>query len=269
MMASRRPDELFPAVREKVIDLHGLTIDMSGKQIHFDEYDHFAFMSLSFLSAQIEHTGSLLVLIKNQEYRDATLIARCMIEGLAQLVWARSDAQERGRRWRAFSYVTDWRKARRLLAIGKGVDDGQHQQIETAIKTLGDEFLTRKAANAKREGKPLPDDPYCENWTGHPISKLLEKVGAEVLYKTHYKSFSAWHHWSPEGIGPTIKRSGAHVEFRSPSVDEAVRSLVVAFQCLFQTADMVNQHLALGFGGRLTELRKKYIELLGAAPTGE
>ena len=54
--------------------------------------DDFGFMSLCFLSKQIDHAYSLERL---SPLKDTVLVSRCMFEGLSQLIWAAQDMKNR------------------------------------------------------------------------------------------------------------------------------------------------------------------------------
>src|SRR5688572_9248803 len=68
----------------------------------FDRDNDLAFMTLTFAGRQIEHARSVLVLGSSL---DTALIARSMLEGLSQLLWASQEPEDRPLRWRAFVYV--------------------------------------------------------------------------------------------------------------------------------------------------------------------
>ncbi len=71
------------------------------------ESDDFGFMVVNFLNKQITHSESLLLLVPRI---DTSLIARTMFDGLVQLYWASQNPSSRGRQWRAFALVQDWRR---------------------------------------------------------------------------------------------------------------------------------------------------------------
>ncbi len=74
----------LPGLREWVKRLLSSADEMSPKiaDIQYSEEDHLSFMTLCFLSKQIDHLRSIDKLIPS---RDAILVARTMIEGLCQL----------------------------------------------------------------------------------------------------------------------------------------------------------------------------------------
>src|SRR5688572_11319416 len=82
--ARQRAQRDLPRLRQSVKELLALAHEIT-ENVAYSEKDHLAFMALCFLSKQIDHTQSVLALIPS---RDVILIARSMIEGLCQLLWA-------------------------------------------------------------------------------------------------------------------------------------------------------------------------------------
>jgi len=249
----------IPGLRRWVNELLVLLREMMQEPVSYTEEDHFGFMALCFLSKQIEHISSILILVDNEQGRDAELIARSMIEGLGQLLWAANDAQRRALRWRAFAWIHDWRTMNAQNAAGEPVDQNRRAEINTALAQYGDQFLTRRARRHRQTDMPLPSDPYCQNWTGHNYSQILDSVQGQPLRQKLYKPFSAWHHWSPGGLGAAIVRDCNGVTFPPPSPAASATALATGFQCSMQTAELVDSHLGLGFHTRIADLREGYI----------
>ena len=87
--------------------------------------DHLGFMALCFLVRQTNHIQSIVKLIPN---RDSILIARSMVEGLYQLLWAAQEPTKRPLKWRVFAYVHDWRLLQKKIACGELIDPNQQQK---------------------------------------------------------------------------------------------------------------------------------------------
>lgn len=85
---------------------------------------------------------------------DSILIARSMLEGLSQLLWAAQAPEERPLRWRTFSFVLDWRLMRKRMAAGEAVTEDQRATIENGLKEHGRYFLTstRDPRESSRSG---------------------------------------------------------------------------------------------------------------------
>lgn len=244
----------LPGLYEWLKRLLQVASEIQGVQ--YSEDDHFAFMALSFLGKQVDHTRSIFALDNG---RDVGLIARSMLEGMCQLLWAANDSDARALRWRAFAWVHDWRMMQAKIQAGETVKVADQSLVEKNIQQYGSQFLTKKAQKAQQQGTPLPADPYCDNWTGHTIREIFESVGATVLYLKVYKAFSDWHHWSPGGIGTALSHQEDQTIYSSTSLADTATALATTFQCLLQTVEVVDKHLKLGKASKISKLKDEYI----------
>ena len=208
----------------------------------YDDDDHMAFMGLSFVCKQIEHLGSMLQLAGR---RDIALIARSMLEGWWQILYASKSPEERAQKWRLFVHVHDWRTMRMQETLGISILEEDRHRIEANLSIHGDNYLRPSACNAKARGKPMPEDPYCDNWTCTSIWAVAtdEERDGELQYQLLYKPFCDWHHWSPGGLGSALTRTDTAVDYCAPNNRDTEKALATGFLCLFQTADVVQRHL--------------------------
>ena len=97
----------LPGLREWVKRLLSLAEEMTQlvADVPYSEEDHLSLMAWCFLSKQIDHLRSVDKLIPS---RDAILVARTIIEGLCQLLWAAQEPATRPFQWRAFAWVQKW-----------------------------------------------------------------------------------------------------------------------------------------------------------------
>lgn len=252
----QRAERDLPGLRQWVDRLLTLAHEMTDNVRH-SENDHLAFMAVCFLVKQIDHTRSILALIPS---RDVILIARSMIEGLCQLLWAARDPDVLPFRWRAFAWVHDWRVMQAKIATGEPADPERRAAIEVAVRTYGDQFLTTKARKALDKSASPSADPYHKDWRiGRGIRQICESVGGGDLYRKLYAPFSDWQHWGAGGFGKTMVRQGDRIVYSSLSPTDAVTALATAFQCLFQTVELVDEHLGIGLTSKISELRDGYI----------
>jgi hypothetical protein len=214
-------------------------------------------MTLCFLSKQVDHLQSILTLTPR---RDVILIARSMIEGLCQLLWAAEAPAILPLQWRAFAWVHDWRVMQGKIKQGQPVDPERHTAIEDALRKYGDQFLTKKAKEAQGRGDALPSDPYHNNWRcGRQIRQICQSVGGDDLYEKIYGPFSDWHHWGVSGLGETIRRQRNRIVYLTLSPSKAVAALACGFQCLLQTVELTDKHLSLSFASRISKVRDGYV----------
>ena len=238
----------------KLLDLANETVE--GAECLDD--DHLGFMALCFLSRQIDHSQSIVTLVPN---RDATLIARSMIEGLCQLLWAAEEPMERPLKWRAFAYIHDWRLQQVKIDRGESIDPNQQKSNELGIQEYSKLFYTKEALSSIRKKLPLPSDPYHKTWTcGTQIKQICDCVGAGHLHKEIYSSFSDWHHWGTAGIGETLSWNEYKVTFSSSSSSDSAMALATGFQCLLQTFELTNEHLSFTKESQIDSIRDGYIK---------
>jgi hypothetical protein len=122
-----------------------------------DVTDHMGFMGLCFMSKQIEHLRSICLLIDGHQYRDANLISRVMIEGTARLYWAGLKQPDRPLRWRAYSWVEEFRKS-----YDKEIASTDKAEIDCQLETYCRCFLKLNASR-KPQNQIEPSD-YCNGW---------------------------------------------------------------------------------------------------------
>lgn len=252
------PEKLFVRDPREVPFLHEqvrkvlVLADQASRSIPIREDDDFGFMTIQFLYKQIQHTESLLSLVPR---RDAGLIARTMIDGLYQLLWASHAPDDRAKRWRSYSIIHDWRLIQGRLKEGIAVDQADIQKNEASMKAFGGLHRLKKS-------KPNSSDPYHKNWHGGvSLADMADVVGRE-LYDGPYAELSDWEHWGVSGIGEAISREGNHVVVNTNSERVAGLSLLAAFQCLLQTLEVANAHLSLSIADAVHDLGKNFRETL-------
>lgn len=229
------------------------------QDVEYREDDHLGFMGLCFLSRQIDHLQCMDILT---HHRDAMLIARSMIEGLCMVKWASLIAHERPLKWRAFSYIHDWRILRLKVASGEAVDPVQQNKIESGLAEYGHLFYTIEARRAQGEGRELPNDPYHKDWKcGIQIRQICESVGGGDLHREIYSTFSDWHHWGSATMAESLSLSEDKVLYTASSASKSAMALATGFQCLLETVELVNQHLGLGQELQLSAIHDEYLAL--------
>jgi hypothetical protein len=246
----RDPREV-PFLQGQVREVFALA-DQASRGIQIREDDDFGFMTIQFLYKQMQHTESVLSLIPR---RDAGLIARTMIDGLYQFLWASREPGERAKRWRSFSIIYDWRMIQRQLREGIAVDEADIRKNAAGIEAFGDLHRLKKL-------RPNSPDPYHRKWCGGvSLADMADVVGRE-LYDYPYSELSDWEHWGVSGIGEAISREGNHAVVNTNSERVAGLSLLAAFQCLLQTLEVADAHLSLKITNAIHNLEKSFRETL-------
>ena len=211
--------------------------------------------TLCYLSKQIDHAESALLL---GDSPDTVLIVRAMLEGLCQLKWAAQVPAERAKRWHDFAWVHDWRAMRVREAQGEPVDLVTARMIHDGLQNTREQFFTRRAAAAAAKGCPLPRDPFHSNWTGMSVDQVFAAVGADELYVV-YKSFSDWQHWSLGGIGRSLSSTDDGMNYAAYRTGWDLPALAITFQCLWETVQLVNDHIGLSHGPHLQQLHEGWV----------
>ncbi len=219
--------------------------------------DDFGFMTIQFLYKQVQHGDSILLLVPR---RDAGLIARTMIEGLYQLLWALHAPAERARLWRSFSIIHDWRLLQTRLKEGIPVDEADLIMNEAGLKEFGD---------LHRLKNPNLPDPYHKKWRGAvSLSNMADVVGRDLYDGAYgdgpYVQLSDWEHWGVSGIGDSISRENDHFLVKVNSDRVTGLSLLAAFQCLLQTLEVADAHLSLHMTDTIQTFRTDFIDTLNS-----
>ena len=102
-----------------------------------------------------------------------------------------------------------------------------------------------------KKPKPGSSDPYHRKWQGAvTLSEMAGVVGRE-LYDGPYAELSDWEHWGVSGIGESISRKDNHLIVDTHSDRVAGLALLALFQCLAQTLQVVDIHLAMNLAEKL------------------
>jgi len=247
----RRDPRENPFMQNQLRGLIALA-DEASRSVPVREDDDFGVMAIHFLYKQMQHAESVLFLVPR---RDACLVARPMIEGLYQLLWASAPQTERAKRWRSFSIIQDWRLIQSRLQEGISVDDVDIRKNEAGLRVFG---------SLHRSKKPKPSDPYAKNWLGGvTLAEMADSAGRE-LYDISYVELSDWEHWGLSGIGDSISREDNRVLVNAASERLSGLSLLTACQCLHRTLEIVDAHLSLDVMDKVTTFRTTFAETLNS-----
>jgi len=249
-------DRDIPILTALVREIAALCDRVQGASI--PPNDRFAEMCLLFMSTQAEHAEALLTLVKIRS-RDAKLIARAMAEGMAMLRWACASPTERGPLWSAYSLVQGWKAAK---ASG---DSTQVAEIEARAELQW--FLTRDAKERIAAGDPPKVNPFVHVWYKGSLRDLFDGIDPR-FYEPVYSDFAEYHHWSPRGLAPAVKREGASLGHYPAQPNELAQSLAVGFHSLYDLLTDANRYLKLGLEedlARLLERHPAYSEIVAAA----
>jgi len=242
--------------------LLNLTKEMTKNGIEYNLNDNFAVMLLGFFSKQEEHMKVISLLVEYGYERDAELNARSMIEGLILIKWTYQNPKDRSFLWYYFPCILAWRRMQERINNGEKIEQKEGDLINQNINSYGEKFYIKKAREhyESKTSEPFKGDPYFKKWYGSDFAYLVQQVnGAEVLYKNFYRPFSDWHHWNPMGLWQALERDKKTniFSYSLSSIVSLTNTLVVGFECLIQTAEVVNHYFNLRFDTKLKNLAEE------------
>jgi len=214
--------------------------------------DHAAFMSYTFAAKQVEHFGTLGILVDAERYADAQIIARVMLEGAALLDWALKEPAVRPKEWCAFALVLDLRLLREKQNRGESIPDGLEQDLRERLCNEAGRFMK------KGESDPLSPGSYVQRWPRLTASELVAKYDPGL--GPIYAGLSSWVHWSPRGIGEGVERDGDRVRIDWSNRRSGTLAMASGFQSCGHTCRLLAKHCNLPQEGDLQALLQECVE---------
>ncbi|HCY74340.1 MAG TPA: hypothetical protein DHV28_00330 [Ignavibacteriales bacterium] len=237
--------------------------EVISSEIKFDPNDHFAFMSLSFLTKQIEHCRSIMILISGKQYSDSMIIARTMLEGLIIIAWChKNNPNHYGDLWSRYAVVADYK-----LYLKKNKSEISPEianDIFARLDYYGSIFLTKKARKIKDTSLSPSQYSFTNKWLideqGNEIkiSRMFEEIDGHL--QNVYRDISGWIHWDISSIGQNIKHNAGIVQIAANNLNDGALALAIAFQSLFGLLEMVDFNLGLGFKPKFETIRLVYLQ---------
>jgi hypothetical protein len=238
--SSKVPDELREILRTYSIghfrviaeDLCAIADAAFQPPIFYDADDYWQIMVLGFATKQTEHCRALLELIGRGFDRDAFLLSRTMLDGLAQITYAQLESRERGALWYWFGVIEDYFL---LRASPLRLDD----DLETAqdlMQTHGRNYLTSKGKEAIGRGKSVLDlerGCFRDKWYLTNIRNQLAATDREDFYTKFYKPSSDWIHWGSNCLHGALTLHGTRVSgFTKDDPPSKASALLIACESL-------------------------------------
>jgi hypothetical protein len=108
---------------------------------------------------------------------------------------------------------------------------------------------------------PSPRNLYRSKWIDQNVYERCREVKGDLLYEKIYREASQWIHWTVKGMSPAIRRDGLTFRYyANTSVDMGATALASGFQCLFESAKLLNTHLKLEYNDKLNDIITEYGE---------
>jgi hypothetical protein len=254
------PPEKFNNLRRFTDELLTIGQTVFRDRVKCPDADHLGMMSITFSAKQAEHMLSVQTLVDARRFADASVIARVMLEGLALLIWSNRAPDERPRAWRAYSLVFDLQTLRSKQATGMMLDADVEQDLLDRLTHEASQFL-------RQGGDPTDPASYKARWhlddegKGLRITDILKDLNDPKLVDL-YGELSNWIHWNAKGIGSGLKRDGDLVRIDWSAQYRGALALAVGFQSLFQSLEVLDSRLHLGYAEKLDDLRRRYVAAL-------
>jgi hypothetical protein len=239
-------------------------------EIPFDHRDDWHFLQFCFLGKQVQHTENILKLNGD---RDAWIVGKAMLEGYFQwLHILANDTRELSERWRAFVLVSDWRKKKKRIERGESIGQPTSDEIDGLLQGYSGEFLTEQARKALGEGKPLPEDPYVNNWLGKSVREIFFSLASHGIdqkdidrFYNVYNHFSEWSHWSVAGVGRGIRTDehGLITSWVTGAKEEYFEVIKIAFMCLIKLEIGIASQFKPDLLSKLNQIEQEYLSEFG------
>ena len=229
--------------------------------IQCKEDDDLGFMAITFNAKQAEHLGSLATLIAHQQFFDAGLIARTMVEGVALLAWASKAPAERPAKWRAYSVVFDLQWMTEQQETGGDIPEDYESLLLDQLAVLGKQFL-KKGKGDQDTGDP---QAYKSRWhldeTGKTVSvtDILNDLDSPALVDV-YADLSCWIHWNARGLGAALTRKDGRIRIDFASPEYGNLAMVAGFLSALVSVQVLDDHLNLGVAEELVQLKDAFLD---------
>lgn len=258
-----------PPLDELAEKLEALTSEIFATRVPFEPDNGADVMALTFATKQREHLRAVRTLIAAGQQRDALLIARTMVEGMACLLWAFKKPSDRTDLWFWFGAILDWRQTLKNEADVLVVDPGDKARLKTMVDEHGHRYFTKNARealeSAERNGMDFdqPDDPWEYKWTKVTIGKMFRDVQGDAMYVGAYHRSSEWIHWGPRSLLSAMEPADWGINgFSQEDWRTAVEALQLGCQSLLQSLEVLDRHFSLGKTERLIELNTSMVTML-------
>jgi len=239
---------------KEICDLVETTHELE-REIEHKGFPFYHYMVGLFLINQLHYLEDLLSLIPN---RTAELIARTMVEGYIKLRWVEKDSENRARSWFTFSWVQEWKYAKRQESRGYDVKE-QKQNILKHLDEDSRKHMNKKGITALDNGaEPDPFKHFKHDWTGLSTFQLAEKTGLINLYARYVDPISDWIHWSPKGFIKSANTSEGGTKYTFKSYYQSVASLIAGISSILGCLKIWDQVYDAGYFSKISKFEEKF-----------
>ena len=264
MRRQRHSQAEMPRWAKVADEVEVATLEVFKSRVRIETDDGADVMALSFATKQHEHLRSVRVLITAGLHRDALLIARTMLEGLARLLWAFNDVPNRTELWFWYGAILDWRQTLENESNGLLSDPSDKASLRAYVDARGPNYLRRDVEKAIERAKKsgtafeMPQDPWRKSWTDVQIKAMFQEVGLDPMYEGVYAESSEWIHWGPRSILRAMEPADWGMSgFTQEDWLFALRALGIGCFSLVTSLQVLDRHLSLGRTEQLASLMER------------
>lgn len=229
--------------------------DIPWADMENDETARADYMVRTMVLIQIEHLRSVSSLVNHGHDRDASIVARSIVECLAQTVWALTEEPIRTDLWFWYTIVLERLQLIKNQERNLPFDIGAWATSERLISLYGPSYFNDRALRAVRRSEPLPSERerYRYRWHEEDIAVLIRSTLGDGPAVDYWRSASAWAHSSPLTVVRAMDQGDGPTRYDPSDAREAAQALYMAIHCCLNTFQLATQRFQLPHLDQLNE----------------
>lgn len=264
-----RTDRLYRETLQKLVE--AVSQSEADPNKANDPHNHAGRMAYLFLWRMLNSARLLLAMAP---LHDTSLIARSMLEGLINMLYANIDLDTRAKQWLDFIHVHSWELTKKQLEQGKPGADKEHEKSEKKVRESGfyNLWIRPKKNTSVKTGDGLRT---ANNWRNKDLKPTFEEVltyirartqgkhgvepiPIELWYDQMYGQLSDWEHWDVAGMNRAIEAENG--TFPPQPHNKSIGALVIAINALCEVAVIADKVLSLGIDGKIDQAMVEFRE---------
>lgn len=248
----------LPGLKQLATDVLGFLNGLSIKVLPWEDAENNSkaradYMTRTMVLIQYEHLSSVLSLVTNGHDRDSSIIARSMVEVLAQLRWALLDEPVRTDEWFWYTVVLERLQLLENLDEGRQIEPGVWDASERLITLYGSNYFNKRTRTANQTGNALPPERerYRYRWHQDDISFVIANGLNDALAVDYWRSASAWSHASPLYVFRAMDQGDGPTQYEQSDPREAAQGLYMSIHSCLNTFGLANSRFGLSHQARI------------------
>jgi hypothetical protein len=239
--------------------------DLPWEDVADDPKARADYMTRAMVLIQREHLSSVLSLVENGHDRDNSIIARSMLECLAQLRWALLDEPTRTDEWFWYGVMLERLQLLRNREKGILIDQDDWNTSERLIDQVGPTYFNRAARKAAENGNRIPPERerYRYRWHEDDISHVITNALNDEVAMDYWRSASAWSHASPLHVNRAMLQGEGTARYEPSDPREAAQALYIAIHSCLNTFSLACARFDLPHNKRIDDLFARLPKIRG------